>query len=562
MGKRKVFYKTDLTVPKVERSVDSVGQLHMHWEVVPPASTLINFPKTTIGWRSFDFADWYGKGIDPIAFACQRQIERFLAKQDLVVTTNTVINYCTNGVKTFLTFLVERRAATVGPLTLYDINRDVIDDYLLFLREKGTKSTSQRTIYQHTKAILEALGRRGLVDATGIGDHALFPRNPFPNNERKSKGESPLPRAQRKLFTAAVKTAVMPLFIENSEPTSELLSYAILVVALHTGRNTCPLLEMSPESLRTHPKDDTSFLVLYKRRGHSFNKVVLRGESPANNLFESTPSIRPTVSRLINRVIELTASLRAEAPEDLKHCIWLFRSQKSVKSTKKGQVTALTTSRLAQCTKKLVNDYGLHDSDGKPLRLNVSRLRKTFVNRVNEILEGDIVTTAIAAGNTPRVTSVNYLRPGEDSQRNWKFLGQALVKELLTETLGATEKTPVGRCTDAKNGQFAPRMGGATCMSFLNCVRCRNYVVTGDDLYRLFSFYWRVMRERARMDKKRWERQFSHIVRLIDRDVIELGVIKGVFKQKHVDEARERARNDPHPYWCSDVIVEALEGLR
>jgi hypothetical protein len=98
-------------------------------------------------------------------------------------------------------------------------------------------------------------------------------------------------------------------------------------------------------------------------------------------------------------------------------------------------------------------------------------------------------------------------------------------------------------------------------MSFFNCLRCRNYVVTADDLYRLFSFYWRILRERARMARERWKQQFSHIVRLIDRDVVQAGVMQGVFKKEQVDRERERARHDPHPFWRSGMIVADLEGL-
>lgn len=75
--------------------------------------------------------------------------------------------------------------------------------------------------------------------------------------------------------------------------------------------------------------------------------------------------------------------------------------------------------------KKLVKDFDLRDANGDPLRINVSRLRKTFINRINEILDDDLVTTAVAAGNTPQVTGNVYLRPGEGSRRtgsSWGWL--------------------------------------------------------------------------------------------------------------------------------------------
>ena len=136
-----------------------------------------------------------------------------------------------------------------------------------------------------------------------------------------------------------------------------------------------------------------------------------------------------------------------------------------------------------------------------------------------------------------------------------------LVQELLTNTLGATERTPVGRCSDAKTGEYAPKRDGGICQSFLNCLRCRNYAVTGDDLWRLFSFYWRVLRERPRVDKRRWDQQLAHIPRLIERDVIEAGLARKVFKQAEVDAARDRARRDPHPFWATPTIMTELSSL-
>ena len=209
----------------------------------------------------------------------------------------------------------------------------------------------------------------------------------------------------------------------------------------------------------------------------------------------------------------------------------------------------------------LVTKYQLRDDDGGPMRINVSRLRKTFVNRVHEILDGDIVASALAAGNSAHTVGRHYLRPGDEAQKNWRFLGTALVEELLTGTLGATERTPVGRCSDNRTGEYAPKRDGTVCHSFLNCLRCRNYVVTGDDLWRLYSFYWRVLRERARIDKRRWERQLGHIPRLIERDVIEVGLVNRAFKPADVYAARERARRDPHPFWASPTVIGDLEAL-
>jgi hypothetical protein len=472
----------------------------------------------------------------------------------------TIVEYAVRTGRNFLNYLLLYRTALERPLTLTDIDRTLIDGFLGFLRDKGIGMPGQRAIYTGTKSVLSALGRRGIISLGTTGDNATFPDNPFPNSNRMAKfrGERPLARNERQAFTAAVKTAVMPLFNADVELSGHLLACALLVVALHTGRNTTPLIELSRDCVRPHPRDQTWFLTVFKRRGHSTHKVVLRGELARDRTIESLPTVRPTVLRLIRRIIELTEPLRAEAPLGLKDRLWLYRYA----TLQSSKVTAMTQNMLWPAIHKLVSDYALTDRSGKPLRINVSRLRKTFVNRINEILDGDIPTTAIAAGNTPQVTDRDYLEPSEEARTNFRFMGEILVAELLSSTLGATERTPMGRCSDTQNGAYAPKRDGAVCFRFFDCLRCRNYVVTGDDLYRLFSFYWRVYEERSRMSVQKWEKRFAHIVRLIDRDVIARGIEKKVFRQAAVNEAKERARRDPHPYWRSDTMFMELEALQ
>lgn len=552
MGKRKVFSKTDLSVPQVEHSHDSAGNVVILPEVIPPTNTKVEFGRNTSSSRSFDFARWYDAGIDSITYACQRQIERFLAGQDNAVTITTVVSYCTDGLRHFLDCCMLRATALERDLALADVNRDLIDGYLAHLVGLGVGTTSQRNRYEKTKSVLLALGRRGLISLITFGDAATFPTNPFPNSNRKAKGETALSKRERQAFTVALRQAIKPIWVDDTPLTPDLLAIALLVVALHTGRNTTPLLEMGRNCLRPHPKDNTVFLVLWKRRGYTSSKVALRAESDTERLLESTPSVRINIERLIRRVMALTEPLDAEAPDDLSDRVWLYRIRRGKRV---GQVTALSAAMLVQATSRLVDEYGLTDSDGQPLRINVSRLRKTFANRIFELTDGDLATTAAALGNNLRVADQHYLAPSEDTRRNWRFMGEVLVQELLTRTIGATHKdTPMGHCADPTYGQYAPKLEGATCMNFMNCLRCTHYAVTAEDLYKLFSFYFRVLAERTRMDKRRWAREYAYIPRLIDHYIIDEGLRRGTFKTAAVEAARERARTQPHPFWSVDLI--------
>lgn len=555
MGKRKVFNRTDLSVPQVEHGRDSAGRIFVLPEAIPPATTTVDFGRNATRSRGFDFAPWYGIGFDSITYACQRQIERFLAGQEGRLEASTVASICKGGLRHFLNYMALRVTALRRGLTLDNIDRAVIDGFLGHLSGLGITTLSQRGHYTSTKSVLHALGRRGLISLVVTGDDATFPRNPFPNCG-KNKGEAPLPTRQRQALTTALRQAVVPIWHDDVPVTGELLAYALLTVALHTGRNTTPLLEMERNCLRTHPKDGSVFLILWKRRGHTSHKVALRAESAAAHLLESTPTVKTNVERLIRRVLVHSEPLCAEAPDDLKERVWLYRVHRGPGL---GKVIALTDGTLTLAIKKLVADYGLTDIDGQPLRISISRLRKTFANRIFELLDGDLVTTSIALGSTPQVAGRNYLAPSGDARRNWQFMGEILVQELLTHTIGATyQTTPMGRCGDPVNGQYAPKREGVACFSFLNCLRCRHYAVTGEDLHRLFSFYYRVFAERTRMDKRRWTREYAHIPRLIDDYIVAEGLRRGTFKPAAVEAARERARCEPHPFWSSDV-VESLE---
>ncbi|WP_410480315.1 hypothetical protein [Pseudomonas sp. DCA-1] len=557
MGKRKIFAKTDIGIPGVEHCRDDGGKTVILPDAFPLSGTTVEFERSPSNCRSFNFSRWYGAGIDTITHACQRQIERFLAGQDRVVSIQTITSYCLSGLRSFLDYCSLRATAAASVLTLKNINRDLIDGYLIYLAGLDYKKTSQKCCYTATKSVLVPLGQRGFFDLINFGDAATFPTNPFPYSNHKAVGETALSKHERQAFSVALREAIKPIWNEDVILTSDLLAFALLVVALHTGSNTTPLLEMDRNCLRPHPKDNTVFLVLWKRRGYNTIKVALRSDPCGERLLESTPCVHTNVERLIRRVEALTRPLDAEAPDDLKGRVWLYRPRGGKDA---GKVTSLSVGALYEAVSRLVTDYRLRDSAGEPLRINVSRLRKTFANRIFELSGGNLAITAAALGNTLRVADQNYLAPDSDARHNWQFMGELLVRELLTQTIGASYKdTPVGQCADPINGQYAPKNGnGATCTNFMNCLRCKHYAVTAEDLHKVFSYYYRVLSERSRMDKRRWARDYAHIPRLIDHYIVTEGLRRGTFKSADVDAARERARAQPHPFWSVDLL-DSLE---
>lgn len=173
MGKRKIFKRTDLSIPQIEHCHDEGGNVFILPEAIPPLDTMVKFGRNASASRSFDFARWYGASIDSITYACQRQVERFLIGQEGQIAISTVASYCGNGLRNFLEYCVLCSTAFARELTLADVNRDLIDGYLSHLAGTGVATITQKTLYTHTKPVLLALGRRGLITLISSGDTAI-----------------------------------------------------------------------------------------------------------------------------------------------------------------------------------------------------------------------------------------------------------------------------------------------------------------------------------------------------------------------------------------------------
>jgi hypothetical protein len=270
--------------------------------------SIISFGHNATNYRTFTFSPWYGAGIDTITLAMQDQVTRFLAKTDGEFSIGTVVTYCRGGISRFLDFLLSWNKPGSQKITLDCINRELIDNYLLYLRQyKNISRRTQKHLYSQTKSVLIALAHRDIIYLVKSGDYATFPRNPFPNSNRKgqSRGETPFTSRERKSFANALKLEIKPIFENHTKLTSKLLCYALLTIALYTGRNTTPLLEMEIDCIKPHPKPNFVFLVVWKRRSHKADEVILRKEKPVDRATESTSAIRVNIEVLIRRVIAL-----------------------------------------------------------------------------------------------------------------------------------------------------------------------------------------------------------------------------------------------------------------
>ena len=490
-----------------------------------PTNTVLSLGVNATNSRNYDFTKHYGHGFDVITSAVQQTIENLLSES--VMRVSTVSNYCRIGFNYFADYLTIYAQAMGRELALSDITFELIENYIQHLKTYSTNGGTAKTLYSYTKAILVKMQGMGWLERFD------FPKNPFPNSNRKSKGQTAFSKAERTRVTYALKDDVNNILEKKGPLNSYELTIFLLAIALRSGMNTTPLLEMTTDSIQDHPlKDNRKLLVLYKRRGNATHIQNLRHSTNVENV----QTVLADVAVMVQHIIDMHQSLRAESGTDL---VFSYRSSGGGVA---GEITTINSSVLKYNIKKWVEEKDLKNDNSAPLQINISRFRKTFENRIWELSGGDPFVTAALANHTVKVSQTHYLEAPKEAEKNFNYMGKVRTEELLSNVEVIENNTPVSKCSDIPN-RTDKNGNKIYCTNFLSCVRCRNMVVTKEDLYRLFSFYWLIVYEREQIGAKRWSKYFAHIIRIIDRD------IASQFDADYVAKIKAEAQANPHPAW-------------
>lgn len=510
--------------------------------ILPPVKTVVRLPEHTGSFRNLEFEKFYGTGCDTVVYACQRTLERMIEASEKsdgkTISPTTLGGYFNSGLSAFLPYCAVIATALGRDLRLDDIDREFVNHYIAQLQQTGGKPSSQKERYSTTKAVLVAMGNSGWIAKD------LFPRNPFPNSNRSTTGQAALSEFERKSVLRALKADMREIIKGNGPLTSEELSVCLLAIAARTGMNPTPAMELLTDCLQPHPlKADRYVLVSYKRRGNATNIQSLRRSSD----IEAMATALPDVARIIDLIRSRNCNVRQASSYASSLFVYKARGGSSA-----GTNVRLRQSALAKEIAKFCKRHDLRDADDGSLRLNLMRLRKTFENRLFTLSGQDPFLTAKLGGHTPKVSDDYYLEPPETAERDWHLMGEIRTEQLLSHgkiTHLPTENTPVAQCRDTLKGDQAPK-NGEHCQKFLACFRCKSFVVTGEDLYRVFSLYWMLVGMRQRMGASAWKRVYGHIIRIIDRE------IAPQFDAELVAIQRQRAKVDPHPFWRDPNLLE------
>lgn len=450
-----------------------------------------------------------------------------------------------SSLKHWFLFCHERAQALGAEITIADIDKNFLEEFTGWLRlrlrpdgERWSLNTG-RTVYQKIKIVLDDLCKRQLIPAPDD----LFPDNPFPSATALHNRRNyirPMSDTERDSVISALVMETSQLFDGVHHPQSTVMTRIALcafAMFLKTGLNATPLLELPrdpAQAFMDHPRSNRKILVTFKRRAYSEKLTPL---VPAESRVVSLD-----VYRLFLKVREITEPFVAQcANPAIAERLWIFPDSE-------GNVRSISTADMSSVATRFSERNGLVRDDGTPMKITSQLFRNTRINRAWRATKGDLLATSRTAGNTPKVAE-SYLAVTPDMLEDHRLAGEVMITTLLDSPLA---KTPIASCRDPIEGELAPK-DGSPCMDFLSCFRCKSQVITGDDLHRLFSFYWALLNERDRIGAESWKKAFAHIIRVIDRDIV-----PRFTDQNMVEVQRARARAEPHPMWRSREALLAL----
>lgn len=515
------------------------------------------------GKITFDFTPYRQGGREEIA-GHMRDAFWNLRHQVVGITFRSYEN---SGVRPFWRFL-DALQTNGEPITrLAQIDRKLLDRYLAWLalqvtsegKNKGQPWSlgAKKAAFKAIKALLTNRQKR---NPAAVSPELTFPRNPFPYSNRLIPKREAYSVAEQKRILTALNTDLRRIHESDGEPLTPLqvLGVHLLVLALATGRNQQSLLELRRDSLSEHPLDDRELLVTTKRRGYSTHATSLAKAAAADP--KCLQTIPASIGDHIRFFCDFTTDLAEEAGDRDRDFVFLQRIESK---HRRGVVERVGLASVTYTCKAFVKRHNLLDDSGRPLMLNIARMRPTFANELYRRTR-DIRRVQQALGQASvQTTARHYVDAPMEAERDHSMVVDAMVGSFTRQEidgkvlLAADGKIPLQNIKDLLSGGYNTgiarcknpfRENESVCKKFFACFKCPSMCVFEDDLWRLFSFYYRLLTERAKINPLHWLKTYGPILRRIDAD------IASQFPADKVDVARLKAQQTPHPAWKDPLL--------
>lgn len=473
-----------------------------------------------------------------------------------------------SGVSTFWRFLDDLDSKGEAITHLIQVDRTLLDRFRAWMELQsisiGKKQgrplslAMKKKTFNYVKALL--INRQKRVPEA-INHELTFPRNPYPNSNKLIPKREPYSVSEQRRIVAALNKDLRSIHEGGDEtlPDLQVLAVHLLVLGLATGRNLQPLLDMRRDALQPHPLPDRDLLITYKRRGWSTHATSVRNVGTPEDC-HTLQAIPATVVEHFRFLCEFTSPLTKYAALDHRELVFLWQVPRL---SRKGQVVPLKNNNVCNAMKSFLLRHNLMDDRNRPLALNVARMRPTFATELYRRTR-DIRRVQQALGHaSPETTARHYTDAPFEAERDHAMVLEGMVSQFTRMEiegkvlLAADGKIPLQNVKDLLSGGYNTgiarcknpfRDDESVCKKFFTCFRCPNMMVFEDDLWRLFSFYYRLLSERAKLNPSHWLKTYGPIIRRIDAD------IASQFPVQKIAEARTKAQENPHPTWRGPLL--------
>lgn len=548
---------------KLDRKVDLT--LDAGRVVDMPPGWIFTIDSTNHGKIEFDFNPYREHGREELAGHMRDAIWNLRHSSEGI----TLSGYKNIGVRRFWFFLDELHTAGVSIARLDQIDRKLLERYLAWMelqiatmgksKGKGWSISTKRGTFNHIKSLLT--NRQKCVPGA-VSPALTFPLNPFPNSNHLTPKRETYSAAEQKRILEALNMDLRIIHEGGCEQLihSEVLAVHLIILGLATGRNLQSLIEIRRDSLVKHPIKDRELLVTIKRRGWSTHSTSIRKAAESLEKQGSILAIPSSIGDHFRFLSEFTKPLVDEVAEADRELVFLWMVPKL---ERKGQVVRLDSKNAGRAVSSFVLRHSLLDDMGRRLALNIARLRPTFANELYR-RTGDIRRVQQALGHASiETTARHYVDAPFEDARDHAIVLDGMVSQFARiqvdgkVLLAADGKIPLRDVKDLLTGGYSTgiarcknpfRENESVCMKFFHCFKCPSMMVFEDDLWRLFSFYYRLLAERAKINAAHWIKTYGPIIRRIDTD------IASQFPADVIDAARLKAQKDPHPTWKGPLL--------
>ncbi|MCR5857373.1 hypothetical protein [Mesorhizobium sp. J428] len=309
----------------------------------------------------------------------------------------------------------------------------------------------------------------------------------------------------------------------------DIVGFAILL-SLSTGLEMECIYDLKADCLRNRAKGFVD-IAYFKRRAHGTEWKTLRMRDGGMT----------TPGGLIRLAIRLTARARTRTGSDR---LWIW-----------GSLTGLMQgiSSRGIISRYFVRDHGLVDEHGAPLRLELSRLRKTYkakwyartggqledfarghtvevaadhyadIPALRPVHEATVVAAIEDALQAAELAAPRIVAPAEEARIRTEGDGTgpsaAPVSESIATVLDGEQDVWLAGCAGFYDSPFG-RHGEACPSPFWACLECRNAVITARKLPALIAFETFMTEQREALAEADWDAKFGRAWRRIREQIL------------------------------------------